>query len=255
MGEYIPRAPIDDEAKKYNQNLPGMGGVFNYINLHAYHYAGNNPVKLTDPTGAIINGITSFYKQNDGPWINDMLNDREGYSIYSYGCAITGLANIFTTNRGSHMSINSEWLSRFGVTPRDLNIAANFGEGSPSLAWAALAANYDITIDRYYDGNEAQQKILSANTSEKGVFILAQVTPTYKDPGTGELYSSEHWVGINGPLVDLNRDGENWIKISPTQTHDTSSKRQEYDPANWQKRGNDMYVRLSSVVGAARVEL
>jgi hypothetical protein len=29
-----------------------MGGVFNYINLHAYHYAGNNPVKHTDPTGA-----------------------------------------------------------------------------------------------------------------------------------------------------------------------------------------------------------
>jgi RHS repeat-associated protein len=51
MGEYIPRAPIDDEARKYNQNLPGMGGVFNYVNLHTYHYAGNNPVKLTDPDG------------------------------------------------------------------------------------------------------------------------------------------------------------------------------------------------------------
>jgi hypothetical protein len=51
MGEYIPRAPIDDEAKKYNQNLPGMGGVFNYINLHAYHYAGNNPIVMKDPDG------------------------------------------------------------------------------------------------------------------------------------------------------------------------------------------------------------
>jgi hypothetical protein len=51
MGEYIPRAPIDDEARKYNENLPGMGGVFNYVNLHAYHYAGNNPVKLVDPDG------------------------------------------------------------------------------------------------------------------------------------------------------------------------------------------------------------
>jgi RHS repeat-associated protein len=51
MGEYIPQAPINDEAKKQNQNLPGMGGVFNYVNLHAYHYAGNNPVKLVDPDG------------------------------------------------------------------------------------------------------------------------------------------------------------------------------------------------------------
>jgi RHS repeat-associated protein len=51
MGEYIPQAPINDEAKKQNQNLPGLGGVFNYVNLHAYHYAGNNPVVLIDPDG------------------------------------------------------------------------------------------------------------------------------------------------------------------------------------------------------------
>jgi RHS repeat-associated protein len=51
MGEYIPQAPINDEARKYNQNLPGMGGVFNTVNLHVYHYAGNNPVRYTDPTG------------------------------------------------------------------------------------------------------------------------------------------------------------------------------------------------------------
>lgn len=48
--EYIPKAPIDEEAKKYNQNLPGMG-VFNHINGNLYHYAGNNPVKYTDPDG------------------------------------------------------------------------------------------------------------------------------------------------------------------------------------------------------------
>jgi RHS repeat-associated protein len=51
LGEYLPVAPLGDEAKKRNQNLPGMGGVFNYVNLHAYHYAGNNPVKYVDPDG------------------------------------------------------------------------------------------------------------------------------------------------------------------------------------------------------------
>lgn len=51
MGEYIPKAPIDEEAKKYNQNLPGMGGVFNHINGNLFAYAANNPVKYTDPDG------------------------------------------------------------------------------------------------------------------------------------------------------------------------------------------------------------
>ncbi|WP_253824198.1 toxin TcdB middle/N-terminal domain-containing protein [Treponema sp. OMZ 906] len=53
LSDYIPKAPIDDEAKKHNENLPGMGGVFNVVNLHLYHYAGNNPVKYTDPDGRI----------------------------------------------------------------------------------------------------------------------------------------------------------------------------------------------------------
>jgi hypothetical protein len=51
LGEYLPEAPVDDEARERNGKLSGMGGVFNTVNLHLYHYAGNNPVKYTDPDG------------------------------------------------------------------------------------------------------------------------------------------------------------------------------------------------------------
>ena len=47
LAEYIPGAGKSDEADK----LPGMGGVFNSVNLSLFHYAGNNPVKYTDPDG------------------------------------------------------------------------------------------------------------------------------------------------------------------------------------------------------------
>jgi len=50
-GDYLPVPPVNDKAKEQNSKLPGMGGVFNTINLDAYHYAGQNPVKLLDPDG------------------------------------------------------------------------------------------------------------------------------------------------------------------------------------------------------------
>jgi RHS repeat-associated protein len=65
LGDYLPSAPLGEDEKKRNGNLPGQGGVFNYVNLHVYHYAGNNPVKLVDPDGRNwyeINGIVLWDK-------------------------------------------------------------------------------------------------------------------------------------------------------------------------------------------------
>ena len=57
LGDYIPQAPINDEARKHNQNLPGMGGIFNHINCNLYAYGANNPVRYIDPAGNDIHAI------------------------------------------------------------------------------------------------------------------------------------------------------------------------------------------------------
>ena len=82
-GEYFPQAPVNDEAKKHNHNLPGMGGVFNAVNFNVYHYAGNNPVKYTDPDGRDV--ISDDVSQNDEILKDITLIAGDGFSFDESG--------------------------------------------------------------------------------------------------------------------------------------------------------------------------
>jgi RHS repeat-associated protein len=91
LGEYIPGAPVDEEAKKRNGNLPGQGGVFNLVNLHVYHYAGNNPIKYTDPDGKSEEEPKSL-KETWAAFLKGSNRDRN--NIFN------GVKNFFTTRKG-----------------------------------------------------------------------------------------------------------------------------------------------------------
>jgi hypothetical protein len=47
-------------------DLPGMGGIYNTINFHSFAYAGNNPVKIVDPSGMWIDNNDGTYTAEKG---------------------------------------------------------------------------------------------------------------------------------------------------------------------------------------------
>ncbi len=99
LGEYIPIAPTNDEAKKHNSNLPGMGGVFNAVNLSLYHYAGNNPIKYTDPNGRFVINLTNepvLIRTEDKGYVA-----LPAYSVYTgFGVQNSGLDFFFGIDGG-----------------------------------------------------------------------------------------------------------------------------------------------------------
>lgn len=80
LGEYIPGAPVNEEARKRNGNLPGMGGVFNTVNFALYHYAGNNPVKYLDPDGR-TGSFPDGSPEQDKQWEKAQYDRTEGFDI------------------------------------------------------------------------------------------------------------------------------------------------------------------------------
>ena len=126
LGEYIPAAGAD------TSKLAGMGGVYNTVNLHLYHYSGNNPVKYTDPDGQFLevndngdgtyvisggeaNSDKNIYIMKDGKRTGDVLGQMlTEYSFFDDDQLVEG-AVIDTTDTSG-----SDFLNNFKENTPDL---------------------------------------------------------------------------------------------------------------------------------------
>ncbi len=61
LDKYLPKLDEKDNSK-----LPGMGGVFNSLNLGLFTYTHQNPVKLIDPDGKVTLSLTGFKTYSAG---------------------------------------------------------------------------------------------------------------------------------------------------------------------------------------------
>ena len=137
LGEYIPKAGkgTADEAGK----LPGIGGAFNSVNLNLYHYAGNNPVKYTDPDGKTTRDDFAYQLRTEGK--KDDALRMECRAASAQGENIAGIITIYSSKgnnydpySGSIMFGNHSWLSFEDTTEANSIIYyGTWGKGNKGL--------------------------------------------------------------------------------------------------------------------------
>jgi RHS repeat-associated protein len=147
MGEYIPQAPVNDEAKQHNKELPGMGGVFNYVNLHVYHYAGNNPVKLVDPDGRKSGFVTNegavAGAGHSGMWVElyDESGNTSGYAFFEVNPIDK---NAFARHGGEPLAV---WMAMLGGSSGGSSVgSSSSGAGGSSAGYTSGVIVNEVAI-------------------------------------------------------------------------------------------------------------
>jgi len=223
-GDYLPSAPVSDEARQRNQNLPGMGGIYNYVNFHVYHYAGNNPVKFVDPDGRKIIEPFVMFRQSDPRFNGVFLGGEESYddkartranSMTHYGCLYMAAVSIGYSILKE--SVPTEFYKRFNITrytrsdfellfnPLRFNIRENFyinesnANGGEDVFLLDIeniirsASSRNIKVERI--NNNFVEKLMEYHLSEQSYYIIADFS----------VWGGSHFVPLDS--ISINDNG------------------------------------------------
>ena len=219
IGDYIPLAPVDEEARKYNGNLPGMGGVFNLMNLALYHYAGNNPVKYTDPDGS-HDVLGSLYKGfsssvNFLTW-GESLKAAECFDNGQWGLGVAHdvagvAAGVFTlaTLGGTGEASFGERTSVAAIGPARMALAKKIGNTIAS----SINADSTVVLGKYSGGAVGGYLKMADALNKSGISIKvfslpALVYTAFEKLGIGRAVNMA-WLGKvedSGARILLNTD-------------------------------------------------
>jgi GH24 family phage-related lysozyme (muramidase) len=151
-----------------------MGGVFNCVNLHAYHYAGNNPVKYVDPDGRSDIDFVFISRLEDGQHLSGYVPNRNGVAIQRSGVTIATGFDI-----GQHNSFDLNKIFGYGPENADLKaLYTPYLELRRGEAIAFLEAN-PLTITQ-----EQADRTDAAVMSQ----MVPRVARAFNDATKGNLY-------------------------------------------------------------------
>ena len=193
ISEYIPSAPVNEEARKRNGNLPGMGGVFNYVNLHAYHYAGNNPVIYIDPDGR---NPKNHSELTQGRFKAELLDIFGGSVKMGLGAQINlNLATLLKINAGIDLGSMESVQDKNGLNSTDtagVHLAVEvlgFGEIGGEFSRTAPASDSDSFIDHVVNAwqNGETRAGVTASINVRGVGLTGDDNNDLKIEVGGQL--------------------------------------------------------------------
>ena len=244
-GEYFPAAPVDDEARKHNGNLPGMGGVYNSVNLNLYHYASNNPIKYTDPDGefillfgiALVVGLLMLpQRHKDGylyfdNWqpqrLGGYYNFYETFTSNDIVCNIDSLRTDFTNSSGKKSSV---WLWKGNynmVFNGGWHIGAEVGAYGPhggaddkmfeSVSFSLFNKETGESVDREVAGKYWTNRFDKGKCNPSNLILTAKLT--FKNEDDAKAYYEALCEGqkTDGPNTYFRSKEDNIVDFKATR--------------------------------------
>jgi len=209
MGEYLPSS--GQEAGK----LPGQGGVFNYVNLHSYHYAGNNPVKYADPDGEQSNNWPFGFGWEDymnfwGPVLGK-ISAFFGYKPEQNNITLKGQYYLKVFDKAAITALTkvSEASSIASLT----FLAAGQPEAAAAASGVSLVAEGMLFVHDWVSAFQANDPAGMNKAVNNATFLVAGLIIGDQ---TGKAVSKALSITADGKTINCMITGNNWKDIQRT---------------------------------------